>query len=79
MVLESSKTSRIRLQKQTASLLYDSSPLALATQEILEGIPGSLVDFWMVLGPKKLHLSDGNLSPPVSMVKSRPVREVELP
>lgn len=49
-------------------------------QEILEDIPGSLVDFWMALGPKKLHLSDGNLSPPASMAtKSGPVIEAEDP
>lgn len=78
MVLESNKAKRIRLQKQLPSSLCDNSP-ALAGQEILDYIPGSFVDFWMALGPKKLHLSDGNLSPLPSMARSGPVIEAEDP
>jgi len=60
-------------------LLFNNSPLALAGQTS-EDIPGSLVDFWMAFGPKKLHLSDGNLSPPASMAtKSGAVIEAEDP
>lgn len=78
VVLESSKASRGRLQKEPASLLCDSFPLLLARQ-IFKDVPASLVDFWRVLGPKKLHLSDGNLSPPPSIAKSEPVIDVEDP
>lgn len=79
MALESNKVKRIRLQKQLPSSLCDSSPSAFAGHKILDYIPGSFVDFWMALGPKKLHLSDGNLSPLPSMAKSGPVIEAEDP
>lgn len=79
MVLESEKASRVRLQKEPPSLLCDSAPTVLLARQIFKDIPASLADFWRALGPKKLHLSDGNLSPPPSTEKSEPAIEVEDP